>query len=256
LNFYNKVKQLKQYLKRIQRNSKELKANSKRTQSEFKANSKELKGTQSELKANSKRTHKKEMSTSTLAMRIKEIMVSMSDNLDTKKEIDEFYKNAMKDIKEKNNEEKKEKKIKKAEPKKRGKKVEVDDDGNEIVKVKKPLNKYQKFIQDNRKKVKEENPEMSGEEIFSLIAEMWGKHKEDIKNGVIKDDDINDDINDDIKVADSDKDSDDDIKVADDNKDSESDNDIKEEKKEKKAKKEKAPKKEKVDKKTKKEESS
>ena len=192
------------------------------------------------------------MSTSTLAMRIKEIMVSMSDNLDTKKEIDEFYKNAMKDIKEKNNEEKKEKKIKKAEPKKRGKKVEVDDDGNEIVKVKKPLNKYQKFIQDNRKKVKEENPEMSGEEIFSLIAEMWGKHKEDIKNGVIKDDDI---IND-IKVADSDKDSDDDIKVVDDNKDSESDDDIKEEKKEKKVKKEKAPKKEKVDKKTKKEESS
>jgi hypothetical protein len=185
------------------------------------------------------------MSTSTLAMRIKEIMVSMSDNLDTKKEIDEFYKNAMKDIKEKNNEEKKEKKIKKTEPKKRGKKVEVDDDGNEIVKVKKPLNKYQKFIQDNRKKVKEENPEMSGEEIFSLIAEMWGKHKEDIKNGVIKDDDI---IND-IKVVDSDKDSDDDIKVVDDNKDSKSDNDIKEEKKEKKAKKEKAPKKEKVDKK-------
>jgi hypothetical protein len=128
----------------------------------------------------------------------------------------------------------------------------VDDDGNEIVKVKKPLNKYQKFIQDNRKKVKEENPEMSGEEIFSLIAEMWGKHKEDIKNGVIKDDDI---IND-IKVADSDKDSDDDIKVVDDNKDSESDDDIKEEKKEKKVKKEKAPKKEKVDKKTKKEESS
>jgi len=191
------------------------------------------------------------MSTSTLAMRIKEIMVSMSDNLDTKKEIDEFYKNAMKDIKEKNNEEKKEKKIKKAEPKKRGKKVEVDDDGNEIVKVKKPLNKYQKFIQDNRKKVKEENPEMSGEEIFSLIAEMWGKYKEDIKNGVIKDDDNND-----IKVADSDKDSDDNIKVVDDNKNSESDNDIKEEKKEKKAKKEKAPKKEKVDKKTKKEESS
>ena len=234
MKFYNKVKQLKQYSKQTQRNSKQ-------TQSELKGTQSELKGTQSEFKANSQ----KRMSTSTLAMRIKEIMVSMSDNLDTKKEIDEFYKNAMKDIKEKNNEEKKEKKIKKAEPKKRGKKVEVDDDGNEIVKVKKPLNKYQKFIQDNRKKVKEENPEMSGEEIFSLIAEMWGKHKEDIKNGVIKDDDI---IND-IKVVDSDKDSDDDIKVVDDNKDSESDNDIKEEKKEKKAKKEKAPKKEKVDKK-------
>ena len=177
------------------------------------------------------------MSTSTLAMRIKEVMVNMPDILDTKKEIDEYYKNAMKDIKEKNKEDKKEKK---ALPKKRVKKVEVDDDGNEIAKIKKPLNKYQKFIQDNRKKVKEENPEMSGEEIFTLIAEMWGKHKEDIKNGIINDDDDKDDEN---------KDSDDDKKDSD--KESESDEDIKEEKKEKKEKKVKAPKKEKVDKKAK-----
>jgi len=177
------------------------------------------------------------MSTSTLAMRIKEVMVNMPDSLDTKKEIDEYYKNAMKDIKEKNKEDKKEKK---ALPKKRVKKVEVDDDGNEIAKIKKPLNKYQKFIQDNRKKVKEENPEMSGEEIFTLIAEMWGKHKEDIKNGIINDDDDKDDEN---------KDSDDDKKDSD--KESESDEDIKEEKKEKKEKKVKAPKKEKVDKKAK-----
>ena len=180
------------------------------------------------------------MSTSTLAMRIKEIMVNIPDSLDTKKEIDEYYKNAMKDIKEKNKEDKKEKK---ALPKKRAKKVDVDDDGNEIVKVKKPLNKYQKFIQDNRKKVKEENPEMSGEEIFTLIAEMWGKHKEDIKNGVINDDD-----KDDKKDSDDDKESDDDKKGV----DSESDEDIKEEKKEKKVK---APKKEKAPKKAKKESS-
>ena len=185
------------------------------------------------------------MSTSTLAMRIKEVMVNMPDSLDTKKEIDEYYKNAMKDIKEKNKEDKKEKK---ALPKKRAKKVDVDDDGNEIVKVKKPLNKYQKFIQDNRKKVKEENPEMSGEEIFTLIAEMWGKHKEDIKNGIINDDDK--------KESDDDKESDDENKDSDDNKkdsdkESESDEDIKEEKKEKKEKKVKATKKEKVDKKAK-----
>ena len=173
------------------------------------------------------------MTTSTLAMRIKEVMVNMPDSLDTKKEIDEYYKNAMKDIKEKKKEDKKEKK---AEPKKRAKKVEVDDDGNEIVKVKRPLNKYQKFIQDNRKRVKEENPEMSGEEIFTLIAELWGKHKENIKNGIINDDD------------DDKKDSDDDKKDSDDDKDSESDEDIKEEKKEKKKEK-----KEKVDKKAKKE---
>ena len=185
------------------------------------------------------------MTTSTLAMRIKEVMVNMPDSLDTKKEIDEYYKNAMKDIKEKNKEDKK---IKKALPKKRVKKVEVDDDGNEIAKVKKPLNKYQKFIQDNRKKVKEDNPEMSGEEIFTLIAEMWGKHKEDIKNGIINDDDK--------KESDDDKESDDENKDSDDNKkdsdkESESDEDIKEEKKEKKEKKVKAPKKEKVDKKAK-----
>jgi hypothetical protein len=172
------------------------------------------------------------MSTTTFAMRIKEVMVNMPDNLDTKKEIDEYYKNAMKDIKDKNKEDKKEKKM---EPKKRVKKLELDDDGNEIVKTKRPLNKYQKFIQDNRKKVKEENPDMSGEEIFTLIADMWGKHKEDIKNGIINDDDDDkkEDSNDDIK------DSNDDIK--------DSNDDIKEEKKEKKekVKKDKAPKKEK-----------
>jgi HMG (high mobility group) box len=203
----------------LKSNSKQLKANSQRIHSVFKA---------------TQHNSKQKMSTSTLAMRIKEVINNMSDTLDTKKEIDEYYKNAMKDIKEKNKEDKKEKKVKKAEPKKRTKKVEVDDEGNEIVKVKRPLNKYQKFIQDNRKKVKEENPEMSGEEIFTLIAELWGKHKEDIKNGVIDDDD----------------------NKKDSGEESESDEDIKKDKKEKKVKKEKkekAPKKEKVDKKAKKE---
>jgi hypothetical protein len=166
------------------------------------------------------------MSTTTFAMRIKEVMVNMPDNLDTKKEVDEYYKNAMKDIKEKNKEDKKEKKV---EPKKRAKKTEVDDDGNEIVKVKRPLNKYQKFIQDNRKKVKEENPDMSGEEIFTLIAELWNKHKEDIKNGVVNDDDK--------------KESDDEKKDSDDEKKDSDDDDIKEEKKVKKVKKEKVGKK-------------
>jgi len=129
----------------------------------------------------SKQVSKQKMSATTFAMRVKKIMVNMPDNLDTKKEIDEYYKNAMKDIKEKNKEEKKEKKANKALPKKRTKKVDVDDDGNEIVKVKRPLNNYQKFIQDNRAKVKEENPTLNGEEIFTLIAELWNKHKENMK---------------------------------------------------------------------------
>ncbi len=181
---------------------------------------------QSKLKAYSKQ----KMSSTTFAMRVKEIMNNMPDSLDTKKEIDEYYKNAMKDIKEKNKEEKKEKKANKALPKKRTKKVDVDDDGNEIVKVKRPLNNYQKFIQDNRAKVKEENPTLNGEEIFTLIAELWNKHKKSMKkdddkkdsddgyhtgDDTIRPDDGNetDDSEDDNK-----KDSDDDKKDSDDDK--------------------------------------
>jgi hypothetical protein len=165
------------------------------------------------------------------AMRIKEVMVNMPNNLDTKKKIDEYYKNAMKDIKEKIKENKEDKKIKK-----RVKKVKVDDDGNEIVKVKKPLNKYKKVILDNSMKVIEKNPDMSGEEIFTsieindawttlaklevedselhhLLIELRGslqqvRHKEDINNVVINDEDkkdsednSDDDIEDDIKES-------------------------------------------------------
>jgi len=179
------------------------------------------------------------MSATTFAMRIKEIMGNMSDTLNTKKEIDEYFKNAMKDIKDSI----KENKTQKAPAKKRTKKVDVDEDGNDIVKAKRPLNQYQKFIQDNRAKVKEENPTLNGEEIFTLIAELWNKHKEAIKNGTI----IN---NDNDKKNDND-DKNDTITGDDDNKGS-SDDDIKEEKKDKKIK---APKKEKTLKKTKKEDS-
>jgi hypothetical protein len=123
---------------------------------------------------------------------IKEVMAKMPDTFNTKKEIDEYYKKAMKEINDKLKEEKKANNITgkaprkalgvKPAPKKRAKKAkEVDEDGNEIVKVKKPLNNYQKFIQDQRPKVKEDYPELSGEEIFTKIAELWKKHKEDIK---------------------------------------------------------------------------
>jgi hypothetical protein len=142
----------------------------------------------------------------------------------------------MKDIKDSI----KENKTQKAPAKKRTKKVEVDEDGNDIVKAKRPLNQYQKFIQDNRAKVKEENPTLNGEEIFTLIAELWNKHKEAIKNGTIINDD-NDKKNDNITGDDDNN-----------NNKGSSDDDIKEEKKDKKIK---APKKEKTLKKTKKEDS-
>ena len=161
---------------------------------------------QSNSQTNSKQLSKQKMSSTTFAMRVKEIMVNMPDNLDTKKEVDEYYKNAMKDIKEKNSEVKKEKKATKtAIPKKRAKKVEVDDDGNEIEKVKRPLNSYQKFIQDNRAKVKEENPTLNGEEIFKLIAELWNEHKKSMK----KEEDKKDSSDDENKKDSDDEDKDD-----------------------------------------------
>ena len=188
---------------------------------------------------------------------IKEVMAKMPDTLNTKKEIDEYYKKAMKEINDKLKEEKKANTGKaprkalgvKPAPKKRAKKAkEVDEDGNEIVKVKKPLNNYQKFIQEQRPKVKEDYPELSGEEIFTKIAELWKKHKEDIKSDedAKKSDDDAKKSDDDAKKSDEDdKKSDDDDKKSD-----TEDITVVEEKKEdkKKEKKEKPEKKEKKEK--------
>ena len=114
---------------------------------------------------------------SAYAAHFKEIIAKMPVTFEMK-EVDEFCKNAKKDIKSKFNEEKKEKK---AQPKKRVKNVDVDEDGNEIVKVKKPLSKYLQFLQDNRQKVIEENPGLKSKEYMSLLATLWNKHKEDNK---------------------------------------------------------------------------
>jgi hypothetical protein len=167
---------------------------------------------------------------------IKEVMAKMPDTFNTKKEIDEYYKKAMKEINDKLKEEKKANNITgkaprkalgvKPAPKKRAKKAkEVDEDGNEIVKVKKPLNNYQKFIQEQRPKVKEDYPDMSGEEIFTKIAELWKIHKENMKS----DEDTKKSDSEDDKKSDSD-----DITVVEDKKE-----DKKKEKKEKPEKKEK-----------------
>jgi hypothetical protein len=140
----------------------------------------------------------------TIASRVKELMAEMPDTLNTKKEIDEYYKDVVKKVKEAMNtggkaprkalgvKAPKEPKAAKApkEPKvakKRVKKVDVDADGNEIEKVKKPPNAYQKFIQDNRQKVKEDNPTMTGVEIFTLLAQKWNEHKKAM-NGEESDD--------------------------------------------------------------------
>ena len=78
----------------------------------------------------------------TAATQIKEKMANMPDSLDTKKEVEAYFKDAMKNL-------------------------NVDD------KPKKGLNSYQQFVKDNSKSVKEQNPELTGKQVFSLIAKMW-----------------------------------------------------------------------------------
>ena len=110
----------------------------------------------------------------TFAVALKKRMMDMSDELNTMKEINEYYKTATKEIKE----EAKNNKIEKAEKKKNDKKKKkdnLDEDGNE--KPKKPLNKYQQFIKDNQERIKEEFPELSNTERFTKLAEEWNKFK-------------------------------------------------------------------------------
>ena len=110
----------------------------------------------------------------TIAITFKERIMNMPDNLNTKKDVDEYFKQLMKDIKE----EMKKEKIENAEKKKNDKKKKrdnLDEDGN--MKPKKPLNKYQQFIRDNQERIKEEFPELSNTERFTKLAEEWGKFK-------------------------------------------------------------------------------
>lgn len=133
----------------------------------------------------------------TISIKIKEIMANMPDTLNTKKEVDDYYKNAMA-------------------------KVLKDNKADNENKPKKELNAYQKFMKENISIVKNENPKLTGPEVFSIIAAKWKKQKE--VDGV-KEDDVKvkvEDVKvdeDDIKVADVKvedvKVEDDDIKVAD-----------------------------------------
>ena len=142
--------------------------------------------------------------------RINEYMAKMPSTLNTKKEIDEYYKAGWKEIKGKVKEEKKI-----DVPNKRVKKNNIDKDGNEIDVVKKQPNAYNNFVKDERPKIKEDYPNLNNKEIFSKIAEMWKKHKENIKtvNNEKEDDHTDNDIN---KVDDDINKVDDDIKKVDD----------------------------------------
>jgi len=89
------------------------------------------------------------------AVQMKEKIANMPDTFNTKKEIEAYVKEAMKNIK-------------------------TDD------KPKKGLTAYQQFISDNSKSVKEQNPTFTGKEVFSRIATMWNESKNKDKSKPIK----------------------------------------------------------------------
>jgi hypothetical protein len=122
----------------------------------------------------------------TLSLALKEKMMLMPDELDTKKEIDEFYKNVMKElaaVKKLNKPAKAAKTAKPAKPAKpevkakKPAKKNLDENGEE--KPKRPLTKYQLFLKEWQPKIKEAHPELSNTERFAKIAEEWQKHKAD-----------------------------------------------------------------------------
>lgn len=85
-------------------------------------------------------------------MNIKENMNNMPDTLNTKAEVEAYYKAAMK------------------------KALELNKKNNDA-KPKKELNEYQRFMKDNISIVKEKNTHLTGPQVFSLIATMWKEHK-------------------------------------------------------------------------------
>ena len=111
----------------------------------------------------------------TIGATMKEYMDKMPDTLKTKKEIDEYYKDSMKKSIEKNKE-------------------------DAINKPKKELTGYQKFVKDNSKSIKEQNPNLTGPQVFSKIAEMWKKQKETIVPNEESEDKKETDVEDNVSV--------------------------------------------------------
>ena len=110
----------------------------------------------------------------TFAVIFKERMMDMPDELNAKKDIDEYSKKITKEIKEEAKNNKVEKAEKKKDEKKK-KKNNLDEDGNE--KPKKPLTKYQQYIRDNQQRIRDEFPELSNTERFSKLAQEWKAYK-------------------------------------------------------------------------------
>ena len=131
-------------------------------------------------------TRKPTSTEETYAYLMKQAMEDMPDTLNTKKEVEEYFKNAMKIINEKKKEEDKANKaaakVAKKPAVKRGakkeKEKEVDDEGNEIEVVKKPVSNYMKFTEGHRPKVKAVISGLSPQNLFKEVAKLWKIYKE------------------------------------------------------------------------------
>jgi hypothetical protein len=140
----------------------------------------------------------------TMAELMKEAFENMPDTLDTKKEIEEYFKNAMKDIVKAKKEaepkpEPKKRKTKKdkdadetdeekpKQPKKRKTKKDKDADETDEAtdeeppkqpkQPKRPLTKYQEFFKENYHKIDKAIP---NKERCSKVAELWKIHKAEL----------------------------------------------------------------------------
>jgi hypothetical protein len=112
----------------------------------------------------------------TVAMFIKERIANMSDELDNIKDVEAYFKQVTKEFKE----EKKRLKSQEAADKKKNKRVDQEDDGND--KPKKPATLYQIYSKEIRMKIKENFPELSAAEVRAKLSEEWKKYKEELAN--------------------------------------------------------------------------
>lgn len=101
-------------------------------------------------------------------------IANMPEEINTFKDIDEYYKQFKKEYKEKAKEAKAAAKAEKAEKPKR--KKGVDKDGNP--KEKRPPSKYNIFVKEKYAELKEAHPDMDKTEIFFEIAKIWKEVKE------------------------------------------------------------------------------
>jgi hypothetical protein len=110
------------------------------------------------------------------AVRFQEMIAKMPETF-TMKEVDEYCKNAKKDIKAKINEENKDKK---AHRKKCDKKVDGVEPNATHVKVVKPPSKRKIFYDEMRSKIQAQFPGLNPEKTNEKLAELWKIHLDEL----------------------------------------------------------------------------